>query len=153
MHVASDDFAATVSKARHFVDASKLSRAHKKLAIRTTSPSVNYQTIVDGVMEALVLHDQGRTRRSMYSRSLLPLPARVHGTRRILLARDYRQPVMHLREVPDVLHPLVVRFVSRIRVMISLHANPMVLPVVIVGRATSRRNTETTMALGDRCQP
>ena len=37
--------------------------------------------------------------------------------------------------------------------MISLHANPMVLPVVIVGRATSRRNRETTMALGDRCQP
>jgi len=61
LHAASDDFAATVSKARHFVDASKLSRAHKKLAIRTTSPSVNYQTIVDGVMEALVLHDQGRT--------------------------------------------------------------------------------------------
>ena len=42
LHAASDDFATTVSKARHFIDASELSRAPKKPAIRTTSPSVNY---------------------------------------------------------------------------------------------------------------
>jgi len=62
LHAASDDFAATVSKARHFVDASEMSRIHKKPAIRATWPSVNYQTIFDGVRDALanVLHDQGR---------------------------------------------------------------------------------------------
>lgn len=61
MHAASDNFAASMSKARHFVDARELSGVPKKPAIRTTSPSVNCQTIVDGVMEALVLHHQGRT--------------------------------------------------------------------------------------------
>jgi len=60
LHAAMDDFATTVSKARHFIDDSELSRAPKKPAIRTTSPSVNYQAIVDGVMEALNLRDQGR---------------------------------------------------------------------------------------------
>jgi len=35
--------------------------APKKPAIRATSPSVNYQAIVSGVMEALNLHDQSRT--------------------------------------------------------------------------------------------
>jgi len=54
LHAATDDFATTVSKARHFVDASELARTAKKPAIRTTSPSLNYQTIVDGVMEVLV---------------------------------------------------------------------------------------------------
>jgi len=51
LHAASDDFATTLSKARHFMDASELARIAKKLAIRATSTSVNYQTIVDGVME------------------------------------------------------------------------------------------------------
>jgi len=60
LHAATDDFATTVSKARHFMDASELARTAKKPAIRTTSTSVNYQTIVDGVMEALELHNQGR---------------------------------------------------------------------------------------------
>ena len=50
-HAATDDFATTLSKARHFMDASELARIAKKLAIRATSTSVNYQTIVDGVME------------------------------------------------------------------------------------------------------
>ena len=34
LHAAKDDFATTVSKARHFIDASELSRAPKKPAIR-----------------------------------------------------------------------------------------------------------------------
>jgi len=55
-----DDFATTVSEARHFMDASELARTAKKPAIRATSTSVNYQTIVDGVMEALELHNQSR---------------------------------------------------------------------------------------------
>jgi len=41
LHAASDDFAATVSKARHFVDASELSRVPKKPTLRATSPSVS----------------------------------------------------------------------------------------------------------------
>jgi len=60
LHAATDDFATTVSKARHFMDASELARTAKKPAIRATSTSVNYQAIVDGVMEALELHNQGR---------------------------------------------------------------------------------------------
>ena len=62
LHAASDDFAATVSKARHFVDANELSRVPKKPALRTTSPSVNYQSIIDGVREVVesALHDRGR---------------------------------------------------------------------------------------------
>ena len=39
---------------------SELARTAKKPAIRATSTSVNYQTIVDGVMEALELHNQSR---------------------------------------------------------------------------------------------
>jgi len=42
LHAATDDFATTVSKARHFMDASELARTAKKPAIRTTSTSVNY---------------------------------------------------------------------------------------------------------------
>lgn len=59
IHAASDDFAGTVSKARHFVDASELSRVPKKPALRGTSPSVNYQAIIDGVKEVVetALHD------------------------------------------------------------------------------------------------
>jgi len=60
LQAATDDFATTVSKARHFMDASELARTAKKPAIRTTSSSVNYQTIVDGAMETLELHSQGR---------------------------------------------------------------------------------------------
>ena len=60
LHAATDDFATTVSKARHFMDASELARSAKKPAIRATSSSVNYQAIVDGVMKALELHNQGR---------------------------------------------------------------------------------------------
>ena len=62
IHAASDDFASTVSKARHFVDASELSRTLKKPAIRGESPSVNFQAIIDGVKEVVetALHDQGR---------------------------------------------------------------------------------------------
>ena len=59
LHAASDDFTTTVSKARHFVDANELSRTAKKPAIRTTSPSVNYQAVVDGVVKGL-LQNQGR---------------------------------------------------------------------------------------------
>ena len=62
LHAASDYFAATVSKARHFVDANELSRVPKKPTRRATSPSVNYQSIIDGVREVVesVLHDRGR---------------------------------------------------------------------------------------------
>ena len=62
IHAASDDFASTVSKACHFVDASELSRTPKKPAIRGASPSVNFQAIIDGVKEVVetALHDQGR---------------------------------------------------------------------------------------------
>jgi len=59
LHAASYDFATTVSKARQFVDANELSRTAKKPALRATSPSVNYQSIVDGVLEALE-RDRGR---------------------------------------------------------------------------------------------
>jgi len=59
VHAAKDDFATTVSKSRQFLDASELTRTVKKPAIRATSPSVNYQSIVDGVMEALE-RDRGR---------------------------------------------------------------------------------------------
>jgi len=59
VHAAKDDFATTVSKARQFLDASELTRTVKKPAIRTASPSVNYQSIVDGVLEALE-RDRGR---------------------------------------------------------------------------------------------
>jgi len=60
LHAVSDDFATTVSKARQFVDAKELSRTAKKPALCTTSPNVNYQTIIDGVMEALEQRDRGR---------------------------------------------------------------------------------------------
>jgi len=60
LHATSDDFATTVSKARQFVDANELSRTTKKPALRATSPSVNYQAIIDGVMEALELRDRDR---------------------------------------------------------------------------------------------
>jgi len=62
LHAASDDFAATVSKARHFVDANELSQVPKKPALRATSPSVNYQSIIDGVRKVVesALHDRGR---------------------------------------------------------------------------------------------
>jgi len=60
LHATSDDFATTVSKARQFVDANELSRTTKKSALRTTSPSVNYQAIIDGVIEALELRDRER---------------------------------------------------------------------------------------------
>ena len=60
LHAIGDDFAKTVLKAKHFIEANELSRAPKKPAMRTTTPSVNYQAIVEGVMEALVAHDQGR---------------------------------------------------------------------------------------------
>jgi len=61
IHAASDDFASTVSKARHFMDASELSRIPKKPAIRGASPSVNFQTIIDGVKEVVetALNDRG----------------------------------------------------------------------------------------------
>ena len=59
VHAAKDDFATTVSKARQFLDASELTRTVKKPAIRTASPSVNFQSIVDGVLEALE-RDRGR---------------------------------------------------------------------------------------------
>ena len=59
VHAAKDDFATTVSKSRQFLDASELTRTVKKPAIRATSPSVNYQSIDDGVMEALE-RDRGR---------------------------------------------------------------------------------------------
>jgi len=49
IHAASVDFATIVSKARHFVDASKLSRMPKKPAIRGASLSVNFQAIIDGL--------------------------------------------------------------------------------------------------------
>jgi len=58
LHATRDDFATMVSKARQFVDANELlSRTTKKTALRTTSSSVNYQSIVDGVLEALLLRD------------------------------------------------------------------------------------------------
>jgi len=60
LQTTSDDFATTVSKARQFVDANELSRTTKKPALRTTSPSVNYQAIIDGVMEALEQRDRER---------------------------------------------------------------------------------------------
>jgi len=60
LHATSDDFATTVSKARQFVDANELSHTTKKSALRTTSPSVNYQSIVDGVLDALELRDRER---------------------------------------------------------------------------------------------
>jgi len=62
IHAASVDFATIVSKARHFVDASELSRMPKKPAIRGASPSVNFQAIIDGVKEVVetALHDRGR---------------------------------------------------------------------------------------------
>jgi len=60
IHAANDDFAKTVSKARQFVDANELSRTAKKPAIRS-SPSVNYQTIVDAVSEVLDQRDSNRT--------------------------------------------------------------------------------------------
>jgi len=59
VYAAKDDFATTVSKARQFLDASELTRTVKKPAIRTASPSVNFQSIVDGVLEALE-RDRGR---------------------------------------------------------------------------------------------
>jgi len=60
LHAASDDLASTVSKARQFVDANELSRTTKKSALRTTTSNVNYQTIIDGVLEALELRDRER---------------------------------------------------------------------------------------------
>jgi len=57
LQTTSDDFATTVSQ---FVDANELSRTTKKPALRTTSPSINYQAIIDGVMEALELRDRER---------------------------------------------------------------------------------------------
>jgi len=60
LHAASDDFATTVSKARQFVDANELSPTAKKPTLRAMSPSVNYQTIIDGVMEALEQRDRVR---------------------------------------------------------------------------------------------
>jgi len=41
LHAASDDFATTVTKTRHFVDAGELSRTAKKPALRTASRNVN----------------------------------------------------------------------------------------------------------------
>jgi len=46
LHAASDGFAATVSKARQFVDDNELSRTTKKSALCTMTPNVNYQTII-----------------------------------------------------------------------------------------------------------
>jgi len=60
LHAASNDFATTVSKARQFMDANELWRTTKKSALRTTTPNVNYQTIIDGVLEALELRDRER---------------------------------------------------------------------------------------------
>ena len=60
LHAASDDFATMVSKARQFVDVNELSRTTKKSALRTTTPNVNYQTIIDEVMEALERRDRVR---------------------------------------------------------------------------------------------
>ena len=60
LHAASDDFATTVSKVRQFVDANELLRTTKKSALRTTTPNVNYQTIIDEVMEALERRDRVR---------------------------------------------------------------------------------------------
>ena len=57
LHAANDDCATTVSKARQFVDANELSRTAKKPAIRS-SPNVNYQTIVDEVLDQ---RDRDRT--------------------------------------------------------------------------------------------
>ena len=57
LYAANDDFATTVSKARQFVDANELSRTAKKPAIRS-SPNVNYQTIVDEVLDQ---RDRDRT--------------------------------------------------------------------------------------------
>jgi len=112
LHAASDDFAATVSKARHFVDASELSRIHKKPAIRATSPSVNYQTIFDGVRDALanVLHDQGRTAEVNVVQEP-NLNANDGSRNRIATSRkDHGPPAIYPLEIPAVLHLLVVRF-------------------------------------------
>jgi len=101
VHAAKDDFATTVSKARQFLDASELTRTVKKPAIRTASPSVNFQSIVDGVLEALS-ETEAEWRRSIQPRRLTPVPA----VKRPHLARDRRRQATHLRgALPAVRHP------------------------------------------------
>ena len=126
VHAAKDDVATTVSKARQFLVASELTRTVKKPAIRATSPSVNYQSNLDGLMEAL---DQ-----RIQPRRLTP----TIGVRRPHLARDRRHRVTHLQgALPAVRHPPAGLSDSRIRRMPDPVTRPTARLSVAVGRAVS----------------
>jgi len=87
---ASDDFVTTVIKAGYFVDASELSRTAKKPAVRTTS-TINYQTIVDGVVKA-VLHNQGRAAEINVIHAPNPKANAGFKNKKSPTVRDHRPP-------------------------------------------------------------
>jgi len=108
LHATGDDFAATVLKAKHFIEANELSRSPKKPAIRTITPSVNYQAIVDGVMEALAAHDQGR----LPEVNALQTPPTANSgvvIERLHSVGSRQHPVSHLLVHLAVLHRSVAR--------------------------------------------
>ena len=115
LHAANDDFATTVSKTCHFVDASELARTAKKPALRTTPPSVNYQTIFDGVQDALAFHDQGRTPEVKSAQAPNPSTSAGSKNKKATPARDRQLLVKGPPGVPVVLLLQAARFDSGIR--------------------------------------
>ena len=106
-----------MTKARHFLDAGELSRIAKKPALRSTSPSVNYQTIFDKMRNVFVdvLYDQSRT--AEVNAAQAPNPYANIGSKNNKTApvTDLRLPVTCLVEVLAVRYPLVALFGFRTR--------------------------------------
>lgn len=109
LHVVSGDFATTVTKARHFMDASELSRTAKKPTIRATSPSVSYQAIYDKVMDAFAEVNAVQAPNPTLSLTLAPKIGRPP------LVSVHRPPVIRPLEVPATLQLLVFLSGFRIR--------------------------------------
>ena len=150
LHAASDDFAATVSKARHFVDASEVSWVPRKPALWATSPIVNYPSFIDGVREVVesALHDRGR--QAQVNAIQAPAFNAKSGSRGRKTHPRQGSPAsaMLRRELPAVRHQVTAQYDSRYRGMISLDNSPMVHLVVVDGRITSRFVREVATAPG-----
>ena len=133
----------TPPRTRQFLDASELTRTVKKPASRTTSTSVNYQSIVDGVMEALE-RDRGR----MAEDNTAQASNSSARSKKIAPRQGRRRRATHLQgALPAVHHPPAGLSDFRIRRMPDQVTRPMARLPVAVGRVVSLHRA-TAMAPG-----
>jgi len=148
LHAASDDFATTVSKARQFVDANELSCTTKKTALSTTTPNVNYQTIIDGVMEALEQRDRVRAAEVNAVQTSSPTATTGNRNKKAPPRQGSPAPTTRPPEVPPaVRRQLAVRFGSRTRWMLEQAIGATSRLQGVVGRTTGPHRV-TTAVLG-----